>query len=153
MSGCGDDFHRSGEEAVSQSAGVCSYVSVPFPRGKRLKQFVSQVDGVCSYTTSSPRTSNLAIICRVQWWEWTSHNTLCCFHHLGQVLSLLCSAAPVPHCCTQTEDAFYCGSIEVCKELRRESSPFNPPKEEEPLLGPLHQLLCVHVDQVMSDVM
>lgn len=48
-----------------------------------------------------------------------------------------------PRCCTQTEDAFYCGYVELCQKLSRESNPFELPEEEEPLLGLLHQVGCM----------
>lgn len=40
-----------------------------------------------------------------------------------------------------TEDAFYCGAVEVHKQPRRESAPFWLSEEEEPLLGS-----CNHSD-------
>ena len=84
-------------------------------------------------------------------WERTPHNPLCRLDHTGQVLPVLCSAAPVPHCCT--EDALCCGSAEVCQKLRGESSPFQLPQEEEPSLGLLHQVGYVHgPSEVRCDV-
>ncbi|KAI3367448.1 hypothetical protein L3Q82_026303 [Scortum barcoo] len=49
------------------------------------------------------------------------------------------SAAAIPHCCTEAEDALYCGPVEVCQELRGESSTFQLPEEEESLLSLLYQ--------------
>ncbi|KAI3365762.1 hypothetical protein L3Q82_000706 [Scortum barcoo] len=63
------------------------------------------------------------------------------------------SAAAIPHCCTEAEDALYCGPVEVCQELRGESSTFQLPEEEESLLSLLYQVSCVHgPGQVRCDV-
>ncbi|KAI3376631.1 hypothetical protein L3Q82_017067 [Scortum barcoo] len=51
------------------------------------------------------------------------------------------------------EDALYCGPVEVCQELRGESSTFQLPEEEESLLSLLYQVSCVHgPGQVRCDV-
>ncbi|KAI3376761.1 hypothetical protein L3Q82_000360 [Scortum barcoo] len=49
------------------------------------------------------------------------------------------SAAAIPHCCTEADDALCCGPVEVCQELRGESSTFQLPEEEESLLSLLYQ--------------
>ncbi|KAI3368075.1 hypothetical protein L3Q82_026898, partial [Scortum barcoo] len=42
------------------------------------------------------------------------------------------------------EDALYCSPVEVCQELRGESSTFQLPEEEESLLSLLYQVSCVY---------
>ncbi|MEQ2233878.1 hypothetical protein ILYODFUR_026284 [Ilyodon furcidens] len=50
---------------------------------------------------------------QVQIWQTASHNSLCCPHHLCQVLSVLCCAAPVPLFHAETQGAFHRGPRKV----------------------------------------
>ncbi|KAI3368468.1 hypothetical protein L3Q82_025479 [Scortum barcoo] len=47
--------------------------------------------------------------------------------------------------CTEAEDALYCGPVEVCQELRGESSTFQLPEEEESLLSLLYQSQAMRI--------
>ena len=98
---------------------------------------MARVAGVRGDGSCSPLDS--VSVYRVQVREGAAHDALCSFNHPCQLFPLLCRAAAIPHGHTEAEDAFYCRSVEVHEQTRGESSPFQFPGEEEPLLGLLHQ--------------
>lgn len=83
------------------------------PKGR---QFITWVGGVCS--NAAGLLLDTVSIHWVHVCERISHNPLCCSHCPSQVLSVLFRAAAILYWHTETEDAFCCGSAEVCSRLK-----------------------------------
>uniref|UniRef100_A0A4W6DW68 Phosphatidylinositol-4-phosphate 5-kinase type 1 gamma n=1 Tax=Lates calcarifer TaxID=8187 RepID=A0A4W6DW68_LATCA len=68
-------------------------------------------------------------------YAYLGHPAIPCAAHLGQVLSVLCRAAAVPHCHTETEDALYCGSVDVCERPERRVPPVSTSRGRRAFVG------------------